>query len=143
MPVACPLLATISLCWLAASSLWIYPHSLSYFNESIGGPLNGPEHLLGSNVDWGQDAAYVKHLPMNLGLESTACMRAIAPSTSAYRPLAIPLRVLECDLIIRSWNELSKPGTSPFAAASGAPIGRIAYSLTYHVAPRKQLGGRK
>jgi hypothetical protein len=44
-----------SFCWFVASSLWIYPHSLSYFNESIGGPLNGPKHLLGSNVDWGQD----------------------------------------------------------------------------------------
>lgn len=59
MPVACPLLAAISLCWLSASSLWIYPHSLSYFNESIGGPLNGPEHLLGSNLDCGQDLRYL------------------------------------------------------------------------------------
>jgi hypothetical protein len=48
------------LCWLPTSSLWIYPHSLSYFNESIAGPLNGPMHLLGSNVDWGQDFEY-KH----------------------------------------------------------------------------------
>jgi hypothetical protein len=46
--------------WLVASGLWIYPHSLSYFNEAIGGPLNGPKHLLGSNVDWGQDLRYVK-----------------------------------------------------------------------------------
>jgi hypothetical protein len=46
--------------WLVASSLWIYPHSLSYFNESIGGPLNGPKHLLGSNVDWGQDLLMVR-----------------------------------------------------------------------------------
>ena len=54
-----------SLCWFLASSLWIYPHSLSYFNESIGGPLNGPKHLLGSNVDWGQDLLYL--------LRITAC----------------------------------------------------------------------
>jgi hypothetical protein len=45
--------------WLVTSSLWIYPHSLSYFNEAIGGPLNGPKHLLGSNVDWGQDLRYL------------------------------------------------------------------------------------
>jgi hypothetical protein len=44
--------------WLVASSLWIYPHSLSYFNESIGSVRNGPQHLLGSNVDWGQDLRY-------------------------------------------------------------------------------------
>lgn len=47
------------LAWFVASSLWIYPHSLSYFNESVGGPLNGPNHLLGSNVDWGQDVRYL------------------------------------------------------------------------------------
>lgn len=51
-------LVAASLGWFLASSLWIYPHSLSYFNESIGGPLNGPKHLLGSNVDWGQDLLY-------------------------------------------------------------------------------------
>jgi hypothetical protein len=33
---------------------------LSYFNESVGGPLNGPRHLLGSNVDWCQDLRYLK-----------------------------------------------------------------------------------
>ncbi len=45
--------------WLFSSSLWIYPHSLSYFNETNGGPLNGPKYLLGSNIDWGQDLRYL------------------------------------------------------------------------------------
>jgi hypothetical protein len=54
------LFAAFALIWSVGSSLWVYPHSLSYFNESIGGPLNGPEHLLGSNVDWGQDLRYLK-----------------------------------------------------------------------------------
>jgi hypothetical protein len=56
--------------WIVASSLWIYPHSLSYFNESIGGPLNGPKHLLASNVDWGQDLRYVRQL-LNARKEQT------------------------------------------------------------------------
>jgi hypothetical protein len=51
-------LAAGSICWIVTSSLWIYPHSLSYFNESVGGPFNGTAHLLGSNVDWGQDLRY-------------------------------------------------------------------------------------
>jgi hypothetical protein len=51
-------LAAASICWFLGSSLWFYPHSLSYFNESIGGPLNASKHLLGSNVDWGQDLGY-------------------------------------------------------------------------------------
>jgi hypothetical protein len=41
--------------WSAASSLWYYPHSISYFNELVGGPAHGPKHLLDSNIDWGQD----------------------------------------------------------------------------------------
>ncbi len=48
------------LAWVVASSLWTYPHSLSYFNEIIGGPRRGRHHLLGSNVDWGQDLLYLK-----------------------------------------------------------------------------------
>ncbi len=46
--------------WMAVSSLSVYPHSLSYFNEFAGGPTNGPEHLLGSNTDWGQELFYLK-----------------------------------------------------------------------------------
>lgn len=55
--VAPSLVASLA-CWTIGSSLWVYPHSLSYFNESIGGPLNGAAHLLGSNVDWGQDERF-------------------------------------------------------------------------------------
>jgi 4-amino-4-deoxy-L-arabinose transferase-like glycosyltransferase len=50
----------VMLTWSTGSSLWIYPHSLSYFNESVGGPLHGSEHLLGSNVDWGHDLLYLR-----------------------------------------------------------------------------------
>jgi len=50
----------ILLLWITLSSLWIYPHSLSYFNESIRGPKNGHKHLLGSSADWGQDLLYLR-----------------------------------------------------------------------------------
>jgi hypothetical protein len=46
--------------WLIADSLSIYPHSLSYFNELAGGPEHGSEHLIDSNIDWGQDLLYLK-----------------------------------------------------------------------------------
>ena len=42
------------------SSLAVFPHSLSYFNELAGGPLNGAAHLLDANIDWGQDLLYLK-----------------------------------------------------------------------------------
>ena len=46
--------------WTIASSASVFPHSLSYFNELAGGPRGGPEHLLDSNIDWGQDLWYLK-----------------------------------------------------------------------------------
>lgn len=48
------------LLWSAGSSLHVYPHSLSYFNELAGGPDNGHRYLLDSNIDWGQDLLYLK-----------------------------------------------------------------------------------
>lgn len=46
--------------WFAGSSLWYYPHSLSYFNELAGGPLGGHRVLVDSNLDWGQDLLFLK-----------------------------------------------------------------------------------
>jgi hypothetical protein len=45
----------IFLIWNVTSSLLVYPHSLSYFNEFVGGSKNGHQYLLGSCIDWGQD----------------------------------------------------------------------------------------
>jgi hypothetical protein len=49
-----------ALAWSIVSSLSAYPHSLSYFNELVGGPKNGHWHLANSNTDWGQDLLYLK-----------------------------------------------------------------------------------
>jgi hypothetical protein len=60
----------VGLAWSIGSSLWVYPHSMSYFNELVRGPLGGHYHLGGgnlrpqgspdSNIDWGQDLLYLK-----------------------------------------------------------------------------------
>jgi 4-amino-4-deoxy-L-arabinose transferase-like glycosyltransferase len=109
-----PVISTVAVAflgsWFIASGLWIYPHSLSYFNESIGGPLHGAEQLLGSNLDWGQDLCYLKKwirgqgesanelylayfgsvVPADVGLQSTKPWTDIADlssaSTSAMNP---------------------------------------------------------
>jgi len=52
--------AWVALAATAAASLWVYPHSLSYFNVAAGGPTNGSAHMLDSNVDWGQDLIHLK-----------------------------------------------------------------------------------
>lgn len=38
----------------------IYPHYLSYFNAVSGGPKNGHQWLIDSNLDWGQDLPALK-----------------------------------------------------------------------------------
>lgn len=52
--------AGAALVWSIMSSLLVYPHNLSYFNELVGGPKGGPKHLIHSNVDWGQDLLFLK-----------------------------------------------------------------------------------
>jgi hypothetical protein len=49
-----------SLAWSIGSSLAIAPHWMSYFNEAAGGPERGHDHLVDSNIDWGQDLLYLK-----------------------------------------------------------------------------------
>jgi len=51
---------TVAICWSVGSSLWYYPHSISYFNEFVGGPMGGHHHLLDSNIAWGQDLTFLK-----------------------------------------------------------------------------------
>ena len=50
-------LAGIALGWLLLVTLWIYPHFLPFFNVLAGGPDNGWQALVDSNIDWGQDLA--------------------------------------------------------------------------------------
>ena len=54
--------ALLLLCLISSvvSSLAVFPHSLSYFNELAGGPQGGPAHLLDANIDWGQDLLELK-----------------------------------------------------------------------------------
>jgi hypothetical protein len=46
--------------WFVGSSLSVYPHGLSYFNELAGGPRGGHAHMIHSSIDWGQDLLYLK-----------------------------------------------------------------------------------
>lgn len=44
----------------AIESLSVFPHSMSFFNRAVGGPLNGHAYLLDANIDWGQDLLWLK-----------------------------------------------------------------------------------
>ena len=49
------LVVTASVVCGITGSLCVFPYSMSFFNLAAGGPLNARNHLLDSNVDWGQD----------------------------------------------------------------------------------------
>ncbi len=90
---------TIVLTGAMLLSLRYYPEHLSYFNEFAGGPLGGREHLLDSNLDWGQDlgglAQYLKERASR-GIESEiglAYFGTVPPTALGIRyqiPPAIP-----------------------------------------------------
>jgi 4-amino-4-deoxy-L-arabinose transferase-like glycosyltransferase len=77
-----PFLVAGALAWSVASSLWIYPHSLAYFNELVGGPKGGHRHLLNSNIDWGQDLLFLRRW---LAAHPQVDLSGLAV-TSAYGP---------------------------------------------------------
>jgi hypothetical protein len=54
------IVVVMGLAWSVSSSVWCYPHSLSYFNELGSGPRGGNAYLLDSNISWGQDLFYLK-----------------------------------------------------------------------------------
>jgi hypothetical protein len=51
--------ATGLIAYSVCSGLLVYPHQLTYFNDFIGGPRNGHNHLLGSSFDWGQNTLLI------------------------------------------------------------------------------------
>jgi hypothetical protein len=60
MILCCRILVPLLLLANVVSTLRVYPHQLAYFNELAGGPENGHKHLLGTNLDWGQNWLYLK-----------------------------------------------------------------------------------
>ena len=50
-----PKLAALAVLLVGIESFSVYPHYLAFFNRAVGGPANGPQYLVDSNIDWGQD----------------------------------------------------------------------------------------
>lgn len=58
--IVSPLVLSVGLLWLLITTWQIHPHYLSYFNPLYGGPENGHNVLIDSNIDWGQDLLRLK-----------------------------------------------------------------------------------
>jgi Dolichyl-phosphate-mannose-protein mannosyltransferase len=131
--------------WSIVSSLWIWPHSLAYFNEIAGGPCKGDFHLQESNIDWGEDLLYLRRwINKNPGAQ---------PLHVAYWGIVDPkLAGINCEVPDESlkdgWYAISVkclrgdgrfgPNCESFLAAT--PIDRIGYSIrVYHIRQRDEL----
>ena len=141
----------ISITWSLGSSLYYYPHSISYFNELVGGPKNGHYYLIDSNIDWGQDLQY-----LSLWLEDHP---GIKPDTFAYflplvRPSLIGVTTKEPPALPEpGWHFLSvhrihdRDGKYEYFLKM-KPYDRVGYSINiYHVTVedanrlRREMGG--
>jgi hypothetical protein len=105
------------------SSLRVYPHSLSYFNEAAGGPVAGPRRLDNSNVDWGQDLLYLK-----AWLQQHPEAR---PLGLAYFGVVDP-RILGIDFVLApSVQGIVVPEAQASSFAHGPQPGYFAVSVNY------------
>ena len=129
-----PLLATM-VCWSIASSLSIYPHSHSFFNEFIGGPHAGSKHLLNSNVDWGQDVLLMrrwlgKHPDITTLSYVPYCnfdFRAVDPD-AAWQLLTSPPNAWKPGWYAISVNQLNRPDRRYEVFSIFTPADFVGYS---------------
>jgi hypothetical protein len=100
-----------ALSWSVGRSLWHYPHSLSYFNELVGGPAGGHWHLGDSNIDWGQDLLDLKRW---LDEHPEAKPLRLAPfiPEGLFNPRIAGI-------------EAERPPAGPCAATAGTPAERV------------------
>lgn len=83
-------LAALAL-WYVTGTMRVYPHWLAYFNELVGGPDNGYEYLVGSNLDWGQDLKNLKVYMDQQGLDRVYLAYYGSAHPDYYGIQALPL----------------------------------------------------
>jgi hypothetical protein len=86
--------------------------ALAYFNELVGGPANGHRHLLGSNVDWGQDRLRLKRW-LDVNLEAH-------PLRFAYFNHVDP-RIIGIEIELPPLGVVDQPPSDPEEAARLGP----------------------
>ncbi len=144
--IAC--VAAVALLWSVGSSLYYYPHSLSYFNELVGGPTGGIMHLASSNTDWGQDLFYLKRWldehpeaqPLYLGWE----VWPVDPGAAGISFTSPPRRGPEPGWYAMSVNVIrSKQGQFAYFL-DFKPVAMAGYSIyIYHVTPEEANRARR
>ncbi len=129
---------TSCLIFLVGSSLHAWPYSMSFMNEAI--PLQKrPELLLGSNIDWGQDAYFLNDfLKKHPEIEK---IRIEYPCPEGIERIGIPTAGTPPTEPESGWFAL---GVNDIYAASGrfawfkkaSPVDFVGYSIyVYHITP--------
>jgi len=156
------LVSAACLSWSIISAMAVYPHCLSYFNETVGGPMRGHSHLVDANIDWGQDLLYLARWtqahsaavplyvsyfgtvdPKTAGIEAMPLPHeATAPGMPfATAAIAGPLKPGWYAISVnhlrayRHWQARGNPDDSQFLRL--LPVSRAGYSIyIYRVQPR-------
>ncbi len=68
-PYVSRLTAAFIILFLLLATLSIHPYYLSFFNVAAGGPANGGNILIDSNIDWGQDLIRLRQWMEENGVE--------------------------------------------------------------------------
>lgn len=83
--------------WLAAGTLALTPHYLTFFNEIAGGPRNGWRFLADSNTDWGQGYAALARFQETQHIDSVQLSAFIFYDPAIYGVNYTPLTPLRGD----------------------------------------------
>jgi hypothetical protein len=123
----------VLLFWILCSSLYYFPHSMSYFNELIGGPQNGYKHLIGSNIDWGQNSYLLKKW-YNKHTEARP-IKIVYSSTESFERLGIknnkqPSNEPETGWFAIGVNEIYSSSKQYEYFKQLKPVDRIGYSIS-------------
>jgi len=132
---------TVLLIWMVGSSLYHFPHSMSYFNELVGGPKNGPKHLLSSNVDWGQNSYFLQKWynkysdarPIKIAYSSTESLDRLGIKDNQQPP-----KEPEPGCFALGVNEIYSSSKQYEYFKRFEPVDRIGYSIyIYHITPEE------
>jgi len=131
-------------CWYVGAALFIAPHYLAYFNETVGGPRGGHRYLIDSNLDWGQDVeGLVRYLDRRgIARIPFAHWIAVPPGhADRFQPLGcvptngwLAAQVNTVQGLTEAWGR-APPGCYRWLRER-EPDDRVGYSiLLYHVPP--------
>jgi hypothetical protein len=128
----------------AASSLWVYPYSMSYLNEAARDRI--PPPLLGSNIDWGQDLYELKDWldehpearPLRVAMSNIYPLETLGIKSAGLPPKWRPGQEA-----VGTWREQIRIGPRPgwFLLGANDLFGASQeYAWLWNVPPVKRIG---